>query len=128
MLGPTEEQKEMRKPASKINSWKDWPADVVDVLRFWNHYSRQYLRFSRETRVRGFVCCDCGESCEGHGYGSAEIGGAGYICDDCLIDVVRDLQRICPEEVTAKPIDELLEKRETYGWYQLAQAGAWRDE
>jgi len=81
------------KPASDINRWGLWPADVEPKLRRWNsaETSKPRLTFNRDAYYRGpdqklrlFVCADCGESCEAHIYGVAELDGD-LLCDDDLV-------------------------------------------
>ena len=74
------------KPASRIESWKDWPEDVVETMRSWNHTSVQRLRFPY---TQGFTCADCGAECVPNRYGDAALDGH-QLCDDCLITIVRN--------------------------------------
>ena len=81
----------MSKPASAIDSWKDWPQDVMQILRSWNHASVQRLRFSY---TQGFVCYGCGEDCRPNRYGDAVVGYEYHFCDECLIDLARHESRV----------------------------------
>lgn len=68
------------KPASPIRSWRDWPEDVVEILKWWNGGHRG-LSFSGHGV---FKCPDCERFCEPQMYGTATIHGV-EVCDDCLI-------------------------------------------
>lgn len=75
------------KPPTNIHSWKDWPKDVVETLRAWNHYSVQRLRFPYLRD--GFTCSSCGSLCASHGSGGDAALDKRNYCDDCLIAHVR---------------------------------------
>lgn len=68
------------KPASPIRSWRDWPEDVVDLLKHWNGGYRGLSFWGH----RVFKCPDCEQFCEPQKYGTATLHGV-EICDDCLI-------------------------------------------
>ena len=74
-----------RKPPSNIETWTDWPADIVADLRALNHASCSRLRFPY---TKGFTCTRCEADCAPNRYGDACLDGA-YYCDDCLIDKAR---------------------------------------
>ena len=80
------------KAPSAIESWSDWPSDVVAQLRAWNHASAQRLRFAYTRGYPpssgGFVCVGCENECAPNRYGDAQLDGSFY-CDDCLIALVR---------------------------------------
>ena len=79
----------MIKPATRIDTWSDWPDDVRGLLRWWNHYDTQRLRF---VRLQGdgatFVCPDCKNECVAHPYGSAVLDDD-WLCDGCLVERAR---------------------------------------
>jgi hypothetical protein len=93
------------KPASNINRWGEWPADVNDRLYKMNRMGPDMrLTFRRigqypfqttsRTGMHGlFMCTDCAALCEAHQYGAAVLDGLLY-CDDCLIEKVRREVRI----------------------------------
>lgn len=75
------------KPPTNIHSWKDWPDDVRETLRAWNHYSVQRLRFPYLRK--GLTCRSCGSLCASDGDGDAVLDEHNY-CDECLIAHVRN--------------------------------------
>ena len=84
-----------RKAASPIDSWQDWPADVIDKLRALNLKRR--LRFPYTSRcgtfpiqgiAGGFACGRCLVDCMPHKFGDACLDGVFY-CDDCMIAMAR---------------------------------------
>ena len=74
------------KPPSQIDTWGQWPPDVVDILFSWNHQSDGRLSFRRQGT---FLCAGCQELCSPHIYGDAKLNNLPY-CDDCLIAYVRE--------------------------------------
>jgi hypothetical protein len=69
----------------EINSWKEWPDDVVDTLLLWNHASVARLRFPY---TNGFTCSGCGHDHVANNGGDACLDGK-HLCDTCLIDHAR---------------------------------------
>lgn len=77
------------KPASPINTWRDWPADVREIIHGWNH--GKGLTFIRSPNV--FKCFDCGAYCRTHRHGAAvfrDRRGGEWLCDDCVIARARE--------------------------------------
>ena len=66
-----------------IERWEDWPADVVDLLRKWNH--ERVLSFYGRS---AFECNDCWQAFPGNRYGNAVVNGSN-VCDQCLIKAAR---------------------------------------
>ena len=71
------------KAATNIQRWIDWPSDVREGLRHYNHIRR--LSFRGEEPFR---CTACSEMCEGQRYGNAIFDEQPW-CDDCLIRLIR---------------------------------------
>lgn len=76
------------KPASKINSWYQWPGDVRGILHEWNK-RKEGNRLSFPYNNFVFKCIDCKEFCEPHSTTTARLDGD-FICDDCLIKKARE--------------------------------------
>ena len=83
------------KPASSIRSWRDWPPDIVETLRWWNGRHGAHKLSFRGWQV--FKCPDCEWFCEPQKYGNASLGGVD-ICDECLIERARTAQRECEHD------------------------------
>lgn len=76
--------------SSSIVTWKDWPADVRDVVRRWNGPDHR-LRFVY-LPMSTFVCFDCLRRIDVGNATACKLDGL-LFCDDCVIGRVRRFGR-----------------------------------
>ena len=74
----------MIKPPSNIETWDDWPTDIIPLLKSWNEMGGR-LRWEYHL---SFTCVSCEEFCLGNRYADAVLDGK-TLCDDCLIERAR---------------------------------------